>query len=123
MQTASPIASISAENDEFYITATVSASDRSRIEEGDKAEIEVSGLQQNIYGTIKGKVIEIDSDASTSEDGKAFFKLKVEPEKYYLMNKEGNKVNLSAGLQTEVRITYDEITYANYLLDALGIKD
>ncbi|MBR2674076.1 MAG: HlyD family efflux transporter periplasmic adaptor subunit [Mogibacterium sp.] len=123
VQTASPVASISTENDEFYITASVAASDRSRIKEGNKADIEVSGLQQNIYGTIKGKVESIDSDVSTTEDGKAFFKVKVEPEKYYLMNKEGNKINLSAGLQTEIRISYEEITYAKYLLDALGLKD
>ena len=123
VQTASPVASISTENDEFYISANVSASDRSRIKEGNKASIEVSGLQQNIYGTINGEVIEIDSDVSTTEDGNAYFKVKVEPEKYYLINKEGNKINLSPGLQTEVRITYDEITYFNYVLDALGVKD
>lgn len=123
VQTASPVASISTENDEFFITASVEASDRSRIKEGNSASIEVSGLQQNIYGTIKGEVVEIDSDVSATEDGKAYFKVKVVPEKYYLMNKDGNKINLSAGLQTEVRITYEEITYAKYLLDALGIKD
>lgn len=123
VQTASPVASISTENDEFYISANVSASDRSRIEEGNTASIEVSGLQQNIYGTIKGKIIEIDSDASMTEEGNAYFKVKVEPEKYYLINMEGNKVNLSPGLQAEIRITYDEITYFKYVLDALGVKD
>ena len=123
VQTASPVASISAENAEFYISANISASDRSRIEEGNKASIEVSGLQQNIYGTIKGKIIEIDSDVSMTDDGNAYFKVKVEPEKYYLISKDGNKVNLSPGLQTEVRITYDEITYFKYVLDALGVKD
>ena len=122
VQTASPIASISTENDAFYITANISASDRSRIDEGNKASIEVSGLQQNIYGTINGKIIEIDSDVSATEDGNAYFKIRVEPERYYLINKEGNKVNLSPGLQTEVRIAYDEITYFKYVLDALGVK-
>ena len=123
VQTASPVASISTENDEFYVAANVSASDRSRIEEGDKVSIEVSGLQQNIYGTIKGKVTGIDSDVSMTEDGSAYFKVKVEPDKYYLISKDGNKVNLSPGLQTEVRITYDEITYFKYVLDALGVKE
>ena len=122
-QTASPIASISTENDRFYINANIAAADRSRIDVGNKVDIEISGLQQNIYGTIKGRVSEIDSDVSTTEDGNAYFKIKVEPEKYYLMNKDGNRVNLSTGLQAEVRITYDEITYAKYLLDALGVKD
>ena len=123
VQTASPIASISTENDEFYISANIAASDRSRIEEGDKVSIEVSGLQENIYGTINGSIIEIDSDVSTTEDGNAYFKAKVEPEKYYLMSKDANKVDLSPGLQTEVRIIYDEITYFKYVLDALGVKD
>lgn len=122
IQTASPLASISTENDKFYVSASISAADRSRIEVGNKADVEVSGLQQNMYGTIHGKVVEIDSDVSMTEDGKAFFKVEVEPERYYLMNKDGNKVNLSPGLQAEVRITYDEITYAEYVLDALGVK-
>ena len=123
VQTASPVASISTENDEFYIVANVAASDRSRIDEGNKVSIEVLGLQQNIYGTINGKIIEIDSDVSNTGDGDAYFKIRVEPERYYLINKEGNKVNLSPGLQTEVRITYDEITYFKYVFDALGVKE
>ncbi len=123
VQTASPVASISTENDEYYIKAQVTASDRSRIREGNKAEIEVSGLQQTIYGTIKGEVTEIDSDVSLAKKGGGYFNIKIIPEKKYLVSKEGNRVNLSNGLQTEVRVTYKEITYAAYVLDALGVKD
>lgn len=123
VQTATPVASISTENDEYYVKAQISAADRSRIKEGNKAEIEVSGLQQNIYGTIKRKVVQIDSDVSVTEKGTGYFNIKVLPEKKYLISKEGNKVNLSSGLNTEVRIVYKEITYAAYILDALGVKD
>ena len=122
VQTAVPIASISTENDEFYISANIPASDRSRIKEGNNVSIEVAGLQQNIYGTIEGKLIGIDSDVSTTDDGKAYFNVKIEPEKYYLLSNDGNKINLSPGLQSEIRITYDEITYFKYVLDALGVK-
>lgn len=123
VQTASPVASISSENDEYYIKAQVSAADRSRIKEGNKAEIEVAGLQQNIYGTIKGKVTEIDSDVSVTNKGVGYFNIKVIPDKKYLVSKEGNKVSLSSGLQAEVRVAYKEITYVAYVLDALGVKD
>ena len=123
VQAAEPVASISAENDEFYVKAQISSSDRSRIKEGCKAELEIAGLQQNVYGIIKAKVTEIDSDISVTDKGNGYFNIKVVPEKYYLVSREGNKVNLTSGLQSEVRITYDEITYVAYVLDALGVKD
>ena len=123
VQAAEPVASISAENDDFFVKAQISTADRSRIREGCKAELEIAGLQQNVYGTIKGKVTQIDSDMSVTEKGSGYFNIKVVPDKLYLVSKEGNKVNLKSGLQSDVRITYDEITYAAYVLDALGVKD
>lgn len=122
IQAASPVASISGDNDRVYINATISASDRSRIKKGNKVDIEIEGLQKNIYGSLKGKIIAIDTDVSKTEDGKVFFKIKIEPEKNYLKNKGGNKIELSTGMQAKVSITYEEITYAKYLLDAIGLK-
>lgn len=67
VQATQALASISSENDEYIIQANVSADDSARLKVGDKTDITVSGLTQSVYGTISGKVTQIDSDLSTTE--------------------------------------------------------
>lgn len=58
IQEAVPIASISyAKGQNAVIEVRVSAADRSRIKVGNSVNIKVGGLQQNVYGTLMGKVI------------------------------------------------------------------
>lgn len=126
VQATQALASISSENDKYMIQANVSAEDAARIRVGDKADIAVSGLTQSVYGTISGKVTQIDSDLSTvesssSEGTTTFFKIQIEPDYTYLVSKSGDKVNLSNGLTTEARIQYDKVTYFNYVLEGLGV--
>ena len=67
--------------------------------------------------------MEIDSDATVNqENGNVLFKAKVIPEKSYLSSKKGDKVNLTSGMTSEVRIIYNKVTYFCYILDSLGIK-
>lgn len=124
VQAGSPIASISdANGDKAIIEATVTASDRSRIAAGNDVTVAVSGLQQNVYGTLKGKVTEIDSDISVSEDGQqSFFKIKIKPESTVLKTKDGETVNITNGMAVEARIVYDKITYFDYVMNAIGVK-
>lgn len=124
VQALNTVASISdAKKDNAIITATISAFDRSRIHIGDNAKIVVVGLQQNVYGYIQGKVVEIDSDISVSENGKnSYFKVKIKPKSTSLKSKEGNTVSITNGMAVEARIIYDKISYFNYLMNAIGVK-
>lgn len=122
VQAANPVASIGSDLDEFVVYAYIAASDRPLIEENNKVTIEISGLRQSIYGTLSGKISNIDSDITTTEDGKGYFKVSICPDKEYLISKGGRKVNLSNGLQVEARVIYDEVTYLDYILEALGVK-
>ena len=121
VQGASAVASIASEQDQYIIEAYLKASDRSRITEGNEVDLAVAGLQQNIYGTIKGKVIQIDSDI-TSDEKQSYFKAQIEPATGYVEDKEGKRVNISNGMEVEARIIYEKITYMKYILDALGFK-
>ncbi|MBF1356033.1 MAG: HlyD family efflux transporter periplasmic adaptor subunit [Mogibacterium diversum] len=125
VQAGAPIASISNMGKATaIIDATISASDRSRIRVGNNVSILVLGLQQNVYGTLKGKVVEIDSDISISNDGKkSFFKIKIEPDSIVLNPKDGKIVELKNGMAVEARIIYNKITYFDYAMNAIGIKD
>lgn len=125
MQAGTSIASISSDSDEFEVYVSVSDLDAVRIEEGDIVDIAVSGLNQSVYGTISGKVVSKDSDITiqnTEKGAATSFNIKVEPDYNYLVNKNGDKYNLSNGMTVEARIKYDKITYFDYALEAIGLK-
>ena len=122
VQAAGAIGSIANENDQYIVTAYLGVNDRPRVSPGDSVNIEVVGLAQNTYGNLKGKLISVDNDISTSQNGEqSFFKSKIEIETPYLISSKGNKVNISNGMSVEARIVYDELTYFDYLLESLGL--
>ncbi|MFA9377910.1 MAG: HlyD family secretion protein [Lachnotalea sp.] len=126
IQATQALASISSENDKYIIQANVSTDDAARMKVGDKTDIAVSGLTQSVYGTISGKVTQMDSDVSTSESSDSgststYFKVMIEPDYTYLVSKNGDKVNLTNGMTVESRIQYDKVTYFNYVLEGLGV--
>jgi multidrug efflux pump subunit AcrA (membrane-fusion protein) len=128
VQATAPIASIGAENDRYKIIAYVSASNTAMLEGGDEVDIAVAGLQQNVYGTIPGEVVRVDSDITIpqssegSESAQPYFKVEIKPEAGYLVSKDGHKVNLSNGMVVETRIKYDRVSYFDYVMESLGMK-
>jgi len=57
-----------------------------------------------------------------NEKGNVFFKVKVKPDKTFLQDKKGEKVNLTLGMVTETRVKYEKITYMRYFMEQIGIK-
>ena len=122
VQAAGAIGSIANENDQYIVTAYLGVNDRPRVSPGDNVNIEVVGRAQNTYGNLKGRLIFVDNDITTSQNGEqSFFKSKIEIETPYLISSKGNKVNISNGMSVEARIIYDELTYFDYLLESLGL--
>lgn len=126
VQAGAAVATITPVNEAVVIEAYVSPADRVKINSGDDVSIAVSGLMQSVYGTISGKVIQIDSNSTLQEgndgSGAAVFKIKVKPDYRYLASKSGDKINLSNGMTAEVRIQYDKETYFNFVIEKLGFK-
>ena len=125
VQTGSAVATITPENEEVLIEAYISTADMARMEEGDTVQMAVDGLMQSVYGTVTGTVTGIDSNVTSLEgqDGQStpVFKIRIVPDTDYVVSKTGRKVNLSNGMTVEARITYDEVTYFNYVLEKLGL--
>ncbi len=127
VQTGTAVATITPEKSNAIVHAYVSTADIPRIREGNKVQIAVDGLSQTLYGTISGKLVQIDRNVTTlntensNKDSNAVFKIIVKPDSTYLVNKSGNKIDISNGMTTELRITYDEITYMDYVLEKLGL--
>ena len=130
VQAGNAVGSIAAENGQPTISAYISANDVTRAKVGNSVDIAVGGLIESQYGTISGTLVQIDSDVTTqqnnSQDGDSsqnagYFKVEIVPDIDYLVSKSGRKYNLTNGTMVEARIKYDEITYFEYLLEALGL--
>lgn len=114
---------ISNKNKDIIITSIIQGTDRPRIHENDKVSLVVGGLNQSEYGTLDGKVASIDEDSTVdNKNGNVFFKIKIKPEKTYLRDKKGERVNLTSGMIVETRVKYEKITYASYFLEQIGIQ-
>lgn len=123
LQGGTQIGTIANKDGELLIDVALSSSDRPRIHENNDVSIEVAGLNQAEYGTISGKVISIDEDATIdSEKGNVYFKVKIKPDSNYLEDKKGERVNLTLGMITETRVKYEKITYMKYFLEQIGIQ-
>ncbi|MBX4271772.1 HlyD family secretion protein [Clostridium estertheticum] len=123
LQAGSTIGSITNKEEKLIVETLLTSSERPRIQIGDEVAVAVAGLNQAEYGTIKGKVLSIDQDATIdSEKGNVYFKVKVKLDKTYLTDKKGEKVNLTLGMVTETRVKYEKITYMKYFMEQIGIK-
>lgn len=123
LQGGSLIGTITSKEEELIIETMLPSSDRPRIHVEDEVSLAIGGLLQSEYGTIPGKVISIDEDATIdNEKGNVFFKVKVKPDRTYLEDSKGERVNLTLGMVSETRVKYEKITYMKYILELIGIK-
>jgi hypothetical protein len=74
---------------------------------------------QTEYGTFTGKVVSIDNDATQTEDGQVFYRVKIVSNSNELKDKHGNKIQLELGMIGECRIKYDETTYLNWMVEQI----
>lgn len=126
VQTTQSVATITPDNSDSIIEAYVSTSDMARMKEGDSVQIVIDGLAQNVYGTISGTVKQIDSNvtAQSNNDGSTTqaFKVLIAMDNNYVVSKSGDKINVTNGMTAVARISYDKVTYFNYILEKLGLK-
>ena len=116
----SVLATVASENADYEIVAYAGLSDRPLLDVGDPCTIAITGLAQTAYGTLTGTVTAIDSDVTTS-NGTSFYKVTVKPDSTYLISKSGDQVDLANGMSVTARVQYDEVTYFQYALEALGV--
>ncbi|CAM2077111.1 MAG: HlyD family efflux transporter periplasmic adaptor subunit [uncultured Clostridium sp.] len=117
------IGTITNTEEDLIVETILPSTDRPRIHVGNEVSLAIGGLNQAEYGTIPGEVISIDEDATIdNENSNVYFKLKVKPEKTYLEDSKGERVNLTIGMVTETRVKYEKITYMKYFLELIGVK-
>ena len=116
----SPLATVASENDDLEIVAMVTVNDRPLLHVGDPCKIAITGLSEYSYGTLTGTVTSIDSDVTSSTNG-SYYKMTIKPDNTYVVSTSGDKVDLSNGMSVTARVEYDELTYFDYVMEALGV--
>ena len=115
-----PLATVASENSDLEIVAYVTVSDRPLLDVGDPCKIAITGLSEYSYGNLTGTVTSIDSDITSSSNG-SYYKMTIRPDSTYVVSNSGDKVDLSNGMSVTARVEYDELTYFEYVMEALGV--
>ena len=115
-----PLATVASENSDLEVVAYVTVSDRPLLDVGDPCKIAITGLSEYSYGNLTGTVTAIDSDITSSSNG-SYYKMTIKPDSTYVVSNSGDKVDLSNGMSVTARVEYDELTYFEYVMEALGV--
>lgn len=108
---------------DLTVETYVSAQDRSKIRVGSPAQISISGIMQNDYGVLRGKITEIDTDATINQNkGSVYYKALIQPDKTILNNKNGQTISIKSGMVTQSNIQYKDGTWFQWILEQIGIK-
>lgn len=120
LSSGSPLATVASENDDLEIIAYVTVNDRPLLHVGDPCKIAITGLSEYSYGTLTGTVTSIDSDVTASSSG-SYYKMTIKPDTTYVVSRSGDKVDLANGMSVTARVEYDQVTYFEYAMEALGV--
>ena len=82
--------------------------------------VAITGLSEYSYGTLTGTVTAIDSDVTASSNA-SYYKMTIKPDATYVVSRSGDKVDLSNGMSVTARVEYDQVTYFEYAMEALGV--
>ena len=115
-----PLATVASENSDLEVVAYVTLNDRPLLHVGDPCKIAITGLSEYSYGTLTGTVTSIDSDVTASSSG-SYYKMTITPDSTYVVSNSGDKVDLSNGMSVTARVEYDQLTYFEYAMEALGV--
>ena len=115
-----PLATVASENSDLEVVAYVTLNDRPLLHVGDPCKIAITGLSEYSYGTLTGTVTSIDSDVTSSTSG-SYYKMTIKPDATYVVSRSGDKVDLSTGMSVTARVEYDQVTYFEYAMEALGV--
>jgi multidrug efflux pump subunit AcrA (membrane-fusion protein) len=116
------VAQLLPERNPLAIEATVSPSEISKIEKGQRVEMKVSACPYPDYGTLGGKVTEISADTSQLEPNPknplsavSFYRVRVQPDKL-LLQQGKNKCPIKLGMEGEAEIVTSQETFLQFLM-------
>lgn len=114
------IGSISSKDSSKYLETYITAQSRAKISVGQECRFTIDGLLQNEYGSVKGTVKTISSDAIIS-DSNVLFKVTIVFDGSSLTDSKGDAIDIVNGMTAGIWVVYEKVTYLKYFMDKLGI--
>jgi adhesin transport system membrane fusion protein len=101
-------------DEKLLVEARISPRDIAFIHPGQEALVKITAFDYSIYGGLKGKVSIISPDTLRDEVKQDQFYIRTDSDK--LINKEGQKFNITPGMVATVDIKTGEKTVLDYLI-------
>ena len=127
IQKAQTVAEIS-ENKEnnMIVEAYIQATDRSKVNVGNEVKVEIQGVNSQKYGTLKGKLIQINQGTLTQESNNGnivLYKCEVSIKQKELSSSDGEVIRAIKSMPVIDRIVYEKETYMDWLLGMLNFRN
>ena len=105
-------------DEKLLIEARISPRDIAFIHPGQDAVVKVTAYDYSIYGALNGKVTTISPDTLRDEvkQDQVYYRVYIQTEQDYLVNKSGEKFNITPGMVATVDIQTGEKTVLDYLI-------
>lgn len=113
-------------NDQMIVEAYIQASDISKVQISNDVKIAINGVNIQKYGTLKGKLISIDSGTLTQETQQGnivLYKCLVSLDNKQLYSTDGTTIDIVKSMPVVARIVYEKETYLDWLLELLSFKN
>lgn len=125
IQNGTEIASIISEDNKNYkVEIYIDNQNFGEIKEGDDVTLEFGALPQREYGIVKSKLTNISVDSKVEQkEGKSYYKATCELPVTYLINKNGEKIDIKNGMIIQVRVINREISYLRWYLEKINLID
>ncbi len=112
-----PLIEVVPEGDTLVIEAAVSPADIAFVRLGQKANVKISAYDYSVYGTLPGTIESIAPDAVTDErTGTTHFTVRVRTTGSGLMDEDGRRLPIGAGMIAEVDVLGRERSILSYVL-------
>jgi len=122
VQAGALVGSISGGDGDRVIEMYILSGDRSKIDIGQECRFTVDGLAQTEYGSLRGTVMDISSDA-IAQQGAIIFKVTIGFEDTHISDSKGGEVEIRNGMTVRAWVTYEKVTYFKYLMEQIGLGD
>ena len=105
-------------DEKLLIEARISPRDIAFIHPHQDAVIKLTAYDYSIYGALSGKVKTISPDTLRDEvkQDQVYYRVYIQTEQDYLLNKAGEKFNITPGMVATVDIQTGEKTILDYLI-------
>ncbi|NOR71625.1 MAG: HlyD family efflux transporter periplasmic adaptor subunit, partial [Methylomarinum sp.] len=102
--------------DQLLIEAEVRPADIAFLHPGQKAMVKLTAYDFSIYGGLEAELEHISPDTITNEeDGESYYLIRLRTDKNYL-EKNGEKLNIIAGMTADVDILTGKKSVLDYIL-------